>query len=1158
MERGRPLKVMEIRDPVLALEILREVLKITSVYHRQLRVFSIYRDSQFTIDPSTPNLRLIFTPTKDELINLTPLPSTVKAAQLAVVNDIHRLVTYCERLLIFTRSVIPKQDRDRALWPIRKLEQALIHKNVDEISRLYDQEIFPAMDRLLAQSMGSTVGAASALDQASASVTVDNAIEISLLRPQASLEKRISDPVDLAWHALSEGSPPARKMTPILRDLERQAGFSTLLVGAEGAKGASHLVSFATGQTFETEFDRLCAAIRETNADEVAQERAIEAIDHLLGNIKYHAPGSYGLVLVREHKNAQGAIGLELYVMDSGTGFADKDGDGVPDVQASLGMHDDEAETLGWGLPYVNAASTIMEVTSGGYIFDCKNHVFKQAGEKIPGAKIRALIFKYRPGNDATEYLRQISESILRPLAEGEGKLQIPQRDISRAANIDLLKKWFARDNVATIMLKGGDLGGLNPIIKQRIIDSLIERGCVVYEGTIRTLSPEEILKRWGNSGIRHMLNKMQANGKFCQQDPRIFDEARDILHNSDAERFAAWLKKAEQIDPRDDGLRNLLYWLEYMSRPVQQLIIAGQGQDFVKKNTVGATNSLKAQKGSLRYIVASELLTKGELYTNNLALAAKYGFQDDVMFIVSNAAHCPAADTEAAPELTAEIENFYDDDLRHFSQTATLLQAAKEKADLEYLAAKYDKLYDDYITNAAQTISFTDQTGYQQAQKIIQVHEALQKTGSICIAAIDGNSNAFKTTSAQDIANIIRATGRKAVVISRDWFIDSRDARYRRQDEEMARHDVSIRDNEISLRKQKFEQEVLNKLEKFKESADPELVLDLYELYNKYRGGELNRHERLVIDRDTIVIIEGNYLLTREWEQCFDYGILMLAKPSVGMARGLPGDTPHSDSDRIERVFWRINVPSFIHYLQYAIGRHDTVIVADDYTPTLNPRTDEAALSSVLRPLAASQRRVLLLEPKEGDVINIVDVSEIDDINAVLTEISNINHRIDSLFTVTNAEIRQLVRRSYGKDPAYLLFNPELKTFLAMQNGMPIGYVIYNHSGENSRIEYLAVDPEFQDAGTGTELLKKVLRYAGEKGKNRVRVETKANYQRARDFYRNRGRELSVYCREETVDAESVAYTFYLSAEAALSARTAEPLSLESLVGQKRLDIDI
>jgi len=188
---GRPLRVLEIKDSAVALETLREILKIISAHHRQLRVFPAYRDSQFTIDPSTPKLRLIFMPSEDELINLTPLPTTGQAAQLAVVNDIHRLVTYCERLLIFTRAVIPKQDRDRAIWPIRKLEQALIHRNVDEISRLYDQEIFPAMDRLLAQCKGSPLTAAGTpLEQMRITTETDNAIETSLLRPLAADEGR--------------------------------------------------------------------------------------------------------------------------------------------------------------------------------------------------------------------------------------------------------------------------------------------------------------------------------------------------------------------------------------------------------------------------------------------------------------------------------------------------------------------------------------------------------------------------------------------------------------------------------------------------------------------------------------------------------------------------------------------------------------------------------------------------------------------------------------------------------------------------------------------------------------------------------------------------------------------------------------------------------
>lgn len=231
----------------------------------------------------------------------------------------------------------------------------------------------------------------------------------SVLRPRAAGDRYYSGLVDSAWRALSRGPSAMSEVTPLLQSLEGQAGFATLLVRAEGDKKTAHLVSCARGRTFEAEFDRLCADIHRTNADEVAQERAIDAIDHLLGNIKYHSPGNYGLVLARECTGARGTVGLELYIMDGGPGFADRDGDGVPDVLASLEMHDDEESTLGWGLPYVKAASTVMEITSGGYIFDCKNGTFEQTGDNIPGAKIRAVIFKDRP---STNNLRSLLESI--------------------------------------------------------------------------------------------------------------------------------------------------------------------------------------------------------------------------------------------------------------------------------------------------------------------------------------------------------------------------------------------------------------------------------------------------------------------------------------------------------------------------------------------------------------------------------------------------------------------------------------------------------------------------------------------------------------------------------------------------------------------------
>ncbi|MFA6321532.1 MAG: helix-turn-helix domain-containing protein [Candidatus Omnitrophota bacterium] len=249
---------------------------------------------------------------------------------------------------------------------------------------------------------------------------------------------------------------------------------------------------------------------------------------------------------------------------------------------------------------------------------------------------------------------------------------------------------------------------------------------------------------------------------------------------------------------------------------------------------------------------------------------------------------------------------------------------------DLMSFKTKYDARYDRYIAGISDQVLFDDSTCPDIAQRLMASSASLHKDGKVCIAAFDGPAGAFKTTSAKKTAALIRASGKKAVVISRDWFIGGRNERYVRQDEELSKNAVSLRDDEISLRRKKFEKEVLDRLEEFNRSSQPQMILDLRDLYNKYGGGGLDRNESVVVDRDTIVIIEGNYLLKKDWRHYFDVGILMLARPSISIARRLPRDAVHADTKRVEKIFWRINTPSFINYIENEMPAADINVVTD------------------------------------------------------------------------------------------------------------------------------------------------------------------------------------------------------------------------------------
>jgi uridine kinase len=239
----------------------------------------------------------------------------------------------------------------------------------------------------------------------------------------------------------------------------------------------------------------------------------------------------------------------------------------------------------------------------------------------------------------------------------------------------------------------------------------------------------------------------------------------------------------------------------------------------------------------------------------------------------------------------------------------------------------EYDDIAFENVLNNIKNEKIVD--GLSARSKIIELCEStMESKAKISVLAIDGNSGTYKSTAGNDIKNEIERRGGKAVLISRDWFIDSRRIRYARQNAGMRESRAVLNDDDISLRFDKFREDVLDKLVEFRTSDQDTLMLQLRGLYNSDTG-EIDMSRNIVIGRGTLIIIEGNYLLSEKMRKYFDKGILMLAKPSVGISRRIIRDT-HPDKERIRMVFWHINTPSFIDYMRNRLVTPDLVIVTD------------------------------------------------------------------------------------------------------------------------------------------------------------------------------------------------------------------------------------
>lgn len=215
-------------------------------------------------------------------------------------------------------------------------------------------------------------------------------------------------------------------------------------------------------------------------------------------------------------------------------------------------------------------------------------------------------------------------------------------KDIYTAA--DFLEKVKHRQDLSFIFLKGGELGGLNPEAKTKILNHLTQ-WFEITEGEKHKLNFEEIAARWGDAGLQYQFRKMENNPEFKKE---FIDEGRGSIINRDESGFKQWMEKAKSISGDDTGFLRQELMMDYFSQEGQLLLlklkegvtrktiledlginnreslvkaVGGQRadlnwldssivnfQNFIKRIIIGETTSYKAAPGTIRSIIAQEL----------------------------------------------------------------------------------------------------------------------------------------------------------------------------------------------------------------------------------------------------------------------------------------------------------------------------------------------------------------------------------------------------------------------------------------------------------------------------------------------------------------------------------------------------------------------
>lgn len=194
----------------------------------------------------------------------------------------------------------------------------------------------------------------------------------------------------------------------------------------------------------------------------------------------------------------------------------------------------------------------------------------------------------------------------------------------------NLIKTISASNNLSLVLLKGGDLGGLNSEIKAKII-SFLEKYFDVVEGDIHNgVDISKILIIW--RGSLHQLRKMKNNLEFSSA---FIAEGEKYILSNDGYGISDWMLKAEKICKTDPGFLRQKFMFYYYSLGYQllllhikegvnrELIIEDIGfpqknsidnyndiscQEFVRYVIIGDTVAYKALPGTIRHIIAGEL----------------------------------------------------------------------------------------------------------------------------------------------------------------------------------------------------------------------------------------------------------------------------------------------------------------------------------------------------------------------------------------------------------------------------------------------------------------------------------------------------------------------------------------------------------------------
>ncbi len=273
-------------------------------------------------------------------------------------------------------------------------------------------------------------------------------------------------------------------------------------------------------------------------------------------------------------------------------------------------------------------------------------------------------------------------------------------------------------DSIATIMLKGGENGGLNQSVLREILREL-SKDFIIVLGRTNFLTREKALQRWGNA-FRAIIKSSLA--EFAGVIPEQFAQIGiSAVESHDAVKFDAWLDQLGTIEETKDLYLKLKFVLDYGNDSCQQIILIRKSprqeilarynvnpelarnlldgedpleipeQNFVKNIIIGSLK--KNHPHCLRNRIINPQLEEGGAFYDLVLFMKDSGLKPAQTKMTANAIHVPATD-----EMSIELQEMFPGDIRYFIQ-----------AILEFINGQKAKIAENNLADIRELIELLD-----------------------------------------------------------------------------------------------------------------------------------------------------------------------------------------------------------------------------------------------------------------------------------------------------------------------------------------------------------------------------------------------------------------------------------------------------------------